>query len=101
MPQAPSVELAEMLKKACAALQDDDLAAANEHMAAAAELCKRLQVAGLGIPEDEIQALRTLAEQCGRSLADANRHLNDNSMRDENHRRGIRSYHATLLQGLR
>lgn len=99
--QTPSLELAEMLKKALAALAGEDLPAADEQMAAAAQLCHRLQVAGLGIPQDEVPTLRTLAEKCGLALAEANRRLNDASMRDENLRRGIRSYHATLLQDLR
>ncbi len=100
MPQPPSVELAEMLKRAYAALQANDLATADEHMGAAGQLCHRLQAAGLGIPEDELPALRTLAEKCGASLGDAGRRLNSTSLREENHRRGIRSYHATLLQDL-
>ena len=101
MQQAPSVELAEMLKKVLASLDAEALAAAAEQMAAAAQLCHRLQAAGLGIPQDEVPALRSLAEKCGQALGNANQRLNDASMRDENHRRGIRSYHATLLQDLR
>lgn len=101
MQQAPSLELAEMLKKVLASLEAEDLAAADEQMAAAAQLCHRLQAAGLGIPHDEVPALRALADRCGQALANANQRLNDASMRDENHRRGIRSYHATLLQDLR
>jgi hypothetical protein len=101
MQQAPSLELAEMLKKALAALASEDLAAADEQMAAAAQLCHRLQAAGLGIPHGEVSALRDLAEKCGLALADANQRVNDASIRDENLRRGIRSYHATLLQDLR
>jgi len=101
MQQAPSLELAEMLKKALAALASEDLSVADEQMAAAAQLCHRLQVAGLGIPEDEVPVLRGLAEKCGLALANANQRLNDASMRDDNLRRGIRSYHATLLQDLR
>jgi len=101
LQQTPSLELAEMLKKALAALAQQDLAVADEQMAAAAQLCRRLQVAGLGIPEDEVPALRALAEKCGLALTDASQRLNDASMRDDNLRRGIRSYHATLLQDLR
>jgi len=101
MQQAPSVELAEMLKKVLAELDNQNLAAADEQMAAAAQLCHRLQVAGLGIPAEEVPALRTLADRCGRALEGANQRLNDASLRDENLRRGIRSYHATLLQDLR
>jgi len=101
MQQAPSVELAEMLKKVLAALDGQDLATADEQMAAAAQLCHRLQAAGLGIPQDEVPALRALADKCGAALATASQLLNDASLRDENHRRGIRSYHATLLQDLR
>lgn len=101
MQQAPLVQLAETLNKALAALDAHDLATADEHMAAAAQLCHRLQAAGLGIPQDEVPALRALADRCGQALANANQRLNDASLRDEKHRRGIRSYHATLLQDLR
>lgn len=101
MQQAPSVELAEMLKKVLALLDAQDLAAADDQMGAAAQLCHRLQAAGLGIPQDEVPALRALADKCGVALANASQLLNDASLRDENHRRGIRSYHATLLQDLR
>lgn len=101
MQQAPSVELAEMLKKVLASLDVQDLAAADEQMAAASQLCHRLQAAGLGIPQDEVPTLRALADRCGVALANANQVLNDASLRDENLRRGIRSYHATLLQDLR
>src|SRR3569833_2171701 len=101
MQQAPSVELAEMLKKVLASLGAEDLAAADEQMAAAAQLCHRLQAAGLGIPQDEVPALRSLAEKCGQALGNANQRLDDASMRDESHRRGMRSYHDALLQDLR
>lgn len=97
MPHPPSVELAEALKRADAALQVGDLAAADGHMLAAADLCRRLQAAGLGVPESELGALRAVAERCGVSLARAGRTLNAACHRDDNHRRGIASYHAALL----
>ena len=94
--QAPSVELGERLRRAEAALASNDLEAADAQMAAAADLCRRLQAAGLGVPAAELGALRDLADRCGASLTRIGDALNAESMRDENHRRGINSYHATL-----
>ena len=98
MNAAPSIELAERLGRAEAALAQDDLDAADLHMASAADLCRRLQAAGLGIPTQELDALRDLAERCGVSLVRVGERLNAESQRDENHRRGIVSYHATLTR---
>jgi hypothetical protein len=95
---APSRELDERLRKAEAALAAGDLETADTHMAAAADLCRRLQEAGLGVPEAELAALRTLAERCGVSLSRVGEALNAESLRDGNHRRGITSYHATLTR---
>lgn len=98
MNPAPSTELADRLARAEAALQQDDLETADGHLAAAADLCRRLQAAGLGIPLQELGELRTLAERLGISLASVGERLNAESQRDENHRRGIVSYHATLTR---
>ncbi|HEY4184083.1 MAG TPA: hypothetical protein VGP07_03400 [Polyangia bacterium] len=98
MPNAPTVELAENLGRAHAALQAGDLATADTQMLAAADLCRRLQAAGLGVPDGELTALRELSESCGNSLARLAERLNASAIRNENHRRGITSYHATLLR---
>lgn len=95
---APSQELAEGLRRVEAALAANDLETADTHMTAAADLCRRLQAAGLGVPEEELGALRALAERCGVSLARVGGDLNAESLRDGNHRRGITSYHATLTR---
>lgn len=95
---APSQELAERLRRVEEALAAKDLEAANAHMTAAADLCRRLQAAGLGVPEAELGALRALADRCGASLSRAGEALNAESLRDGNHRRGITSYHATLAR---
>jgi len=95
---APSAELADRLERAQAAMEQDDLETADAHLAAAADLCRRLQAAGLGIPPEELGALRELAERCGTSLVSVGDRLNAESQRDENHRRGIESYHATLTR---
>lgn len=92
----PSVELADRLRRAEEALGKNDLAAADAQMAAAAELCRRLQEAGLGVPAEEVAALKAVAERCGQALARVGKALNAESQRDENHRRGISSYLATL-----
>ncbi|HEX2658799.1 MAG TPA: hypothetical protein VHU40_11025 [Polyangia bacterium] len=98
MNPAPSDELADRLGRAEAALNADDLEAADAHLASAADLCRRLQAAGLGIPPQELATLRALAERCGTSLISVGERLNAASQRDENHRRGIVSYHNTLTR---
>ncbi len=98
MPHPPSVELAQAMQRTLDALLAGDLQGADTHMQAAADLCRRLQAAGLGVPEAELGVLRTLADRCGESLARAGRALNASCHRDENHRRGIVSYHAALLR---
>lgn len=95
---APSQELADRLRRVEEALGANDLETADIHMAGAAELCRRLQAAGLGVPEAELGALQALAERCGVSLSRAGEALNADSLRDGNHRRGIISYNATLTR---
>lgn len=95
---APSIELAERLRQAEEALAKNDLSAADAHMAAAAALCRRMQEAGLGVPAEEIEGLRDAASRCGEALARAGQSLNAESLRDDNHRRGISAYLATLIR---
>lgn len=95
---APSEELAERLRLVEAALAANDVETADTHMTAAADLCRRLQAAGLGVPEAELGGLRALAERCGASLSRVADALNAESLRDGTHRRGITSYHATLTR---
>jgi hypothetical protein len=95
---APSQELAERLRQVEEALGANDVETADIHMAAAADLCRRLEAAGLGVPEAELGVLRALAERCGVSLSRVGEALNAESLRDGNHRRGITSYHATLIR---
>jgi uncharacterized membrane protein YccC len=94
--RAPSTELAEQLGRAEAALGRDDLETADALMAGAADLCRRLQTSGLGVPPAELAQLRELAERCGASLTRLSRALNAESLRDDNHRRGISTYLETL-----
>lgn len=91
---APSMELATMLGRADAALARGDREAASVDMAAAADLCRRLQMAGLGIPATELQGLRDLADRCGVALGRLGQELNAESFRDDNHRRGISTYNG-------
>jgi hypothetical protein len=91
---APSVELATMLGRADAALARGDMEAADVDMAAAADLCRRLQTAGLGISGTELQGLRDLADRCGVALGRLGEALNAESFRDDNHRRGISTYNG-------
>ena len=95
---APWVELGERLRRAQEALAKNDLAAADGHMAAAADLCRRMQEAGLGVPAEEIEGLRDVARRCGEALVQAGQTLNADSLRDDNHRRGINAYLATLTR---
>jgi hypothetical protein len=94
----PSQELAERLRRVEEALSANDLDTADAHMSAAADLCRRLQAAGLGVPQAELGALRALADRCGVSLSRVGDALNAESLRDGNHRRGMSSYHATLTR---
>ena len=95
---APSIELAERLQRAQEALVSGDLGTADAHMAAAADLCRRMQEAGLGVPAEEIEGLRDVARRCGEAIARAGQTLNAESLRDDNHRRGINAYLATLTR---
>lgn len=94
----PTAELADRLRKADEALARNDLDVADAQMRAAAELCRRLQQAGLGVPEADLGTLRALAERCGAALDRIGRSLEADSLRDENHRRGIATYLAALTR---
>jgi hypothetical protein len=89
---SPAAELVALLAQADAALARDDHDGAAEAMTAAADLCRRLQAAGVGVPASELVALRELGDRCGLALERMARELNAASFRGENHRRGIITY---------
>jgi hypothetical protein len=89
---SPAAELVALLGQADAALTRGDHDGAAEVMASAADLCRRLQAAGVGVPASELAALRALGDRCGLALERMARELNAASFRGENHRRGITTY---------
>src|SRR5262245_10033636 len=93
---SPAAELVSILGRAEAALARGDSEAANVDMKAGADLCRRLQAAGITVPARELGVLRELADRCGVALARIAKELNAESLRDENHRRGIVTYHEAL-----
>lgn len=93
---APSSELIDTLAHAEAALARGSMDDANQAMESAADLCRRLQAAGLGLPAFELEVLRDLAERCGVALTRLGQELQSDSLRGDNHRRGIASYQSTL-----
>jgi hypothetical protein len=93
-PPPPAEELVSELGRAEAALACDDTETANVAMAAAADLCRRLQAAGVVVPPAELAVLRALAERCGLALTRLGQDLNAESFRDDNHRRGVDTYLA-------
>ena len=93
---APAAELFDSMTRAAAALASGDTEAANVAMESAADLCRRLQAAGLGVPAIDLGQLRDLAERCGVALARLGRELQSDSLRGESHRRGISSYQSTM-----
>lgn len=95
---SPAVELVSSLGRAEAALARGDSEAADVEMKAAADLCRRLQAAGVSVPARELGVLRELADRLGVALAQLARELNAESLRDENHRRGIVTYHEALTR---
>jgi hypothetical protein len=90
------MDLATLLGRADVALAHGDTTAADVAMAEAADLCRRLQAAGLGVPADELGILRDLAERCGLALTRLGQELNAESFRDDNHRRGMVMYQTSL-----
>ncbi len=95
---APSTELVEALTQAEAALAAGDTETANVAMESAADLCRRLQTAGLGVPPPELGVLRDLAERVGLALQRLGLELQADSLRGDNHRRGMASYQSTRLR---
>ena len=87
-----SLELARTLESANAALARGDTEAANIAMADAADLCRRMQAAGLGVLATDQGVLRDLADRCGVALTRLAHELNAESFRDDNQRRGLRTY---------
>jgi len=86
------IELAETLKRTEAALESGDLAAANEGMMLAVDLCRRLHQAGVPLSPPCADEVKDLVERCGQALVRVGDRVNQESFRDENHRRGILSY---------
>jgi hypothetical protein len=88
----PERALLDSLCRAETALAAGDAEAANAAMAEGADLCRRLHAAGIHLPAAEAEHLRATAERCGAALVAFGKRLNDESFRDDNHRRGILSY---------
>ena len=89
-----AADLMTTLGQADAALARGDTEAANEAMAAAADLCSRLQAAGLGVPAGELATLQEIADRCGVALLRLGQDLNAESFRGDNLRRGMRTYNG-------
>lgn len=96
---APAHELVAALTRAAAALNAGDADAAGADMASAADLCRRLQAAGVHIPPSELTTVRDLYERCGLALGRMGEELNAASFRDEAQRRGMAAYRATAARG--
>lgn len=94
MNAAPADELMAALSRCATALDGDDLDAASTEMDAAADLCRRLQAAGMSLPGPELTRLRELYERCGVALAETGQKLNAASFRDGQHRRGMEAYRS-------
>lgn len=86
--------LTEILACAEAALGTGDTEAAAVAMQSGAELCARLEAAGLPVPPSEISALRDRFDRCGVELERLTRELQSDSAKGENLRRGVASYEA-------
>jgi hypothetical protein len=96
---APATELVDALTRAAAALDAGDPEAAGVDMAAAADLCRRLQTAGLSIPAPELTVLRELYERCGVAVVRMGQELNAAGFRGEQQRRGMEAYLSTATRG--
>lgn len=92
----PHHALKEALCRADAAMKVNDLDAANAAMTEGAELCLRMQTTGLSFPAEEAASLRQLSEQCGAALAELSNRLNERSLADDKHRRGLLSYQERM-----
>jgi hypothetical protein len=93
---AAAVELLTTLTRVETALAAGDSEGAAVDMNSAADLCRRLQAAGMGVPPAELGALRDLWERCGMALTQLGENLNAESFRDDNHRRGVGVYQDSL-----
>jgi len=91
---SPAQELVAALTRASAALEAGDFEAADGDMTAAADLCRRLQSAGVTVPASELTRLRELYEKCGVALARVGQELNAASFEGEHQRRGLETYLA-------
>jgi hypothetical protein len=89
---SPVQELVAALTRAAAALGAGESDAAAADMEAAADLCRRLQGAGMGVPAAELARLRELYEQCGVALGHMSEQLNAASFQGEQQRRGLDAY---------
>jgi hypothetical protein len=96
---SPVHELVDALTRAAAALAAGQSDAASADMEAAAELCRRLQGAGMGVPAAELDRLRALYEQCGVALGHMSQQLNAASFQGEQQRRGLVAYHDRAGRG--
>lgn len=84
--------LIDILGHAETALASGDMESADAAMQAGADLCRRLQAAGIAVPASELAAVRDMAERCGMELARLTTELNADSAKGENFRRGMASY---------
>jgi hypothetical protein len=94
----PHAALAEALARAETALAAGDVAAAAREMAEAADLCRRLQAAGLPVPAEHAESLGALSARCGEHLDRLASELQVDSRRNEQHRRGIVSYTGSRVR---
>jgi hypothetical protein len=93
-PPSAAAELVSELSRADAALAGNDTESANVAMAAAADICLRMQAAGVTVPLAELTILRATAERCGLALDRLRQELNAESFQNDNHRRGVDAYLA-------
>ena len=89
---SPSAELLDLLAQADAAFARDDRESSLASIHEAADLCRRLQAAGVTVPAAELTALRELGARCGLAIERMARALYAASFREDNHRRGIATY---------
>jgi hypothetical protein len=95
---SPAHELVAALTRAAAALDLGDSDTATAEMASAADLCRRLQTAGIALPSSELGRLRELYDRCGIALDRIGQELNAAGFRDDQQRRGMEAYQATTVR---
>jgi hypothetical protein len=95
---AAPADLVGFLEQAESALARGEHDTADTAMSAAAEICRRMQSAGVPIPNEEIGALQALVARCGTLLERMAAELNAESLRDDNHRRGLLTYQASQVR---